>query len=91
MERNKKMKNDFDKELSKKYCHRFGEIAVRKGFVTAEQAKEALTEQIDDDINNRRHRLIGEILFMNGWINIKQLEIVLNELYKNKRENQKVS
>jgi hypothetical protein len=79
------MKNDFDIKPSVKYSHRFGKIAVDKGFVTAEQVKEALTEQIDNDMNNRRHMLIGEIMLMKGWINIKQLEIVLNELYKAER------
>jgi hypothetical protein len=81
------------KQSFKAYCIRFGKIAVEFGFITEEQLKDALTEQIEDDISNRRHRLIGEIMFMNGWINIKQLEIVLNKLYKDvekgKRDYQK--
>ncbi len=36
------MINGIDKEISKKYCTRFGVIAVGKGFVTADQLKEAL-------------------------------------------------
>ncbi len=39
------MTEDIDKEISGKYCNRFGVIAVDKGFVTADQLKEALTEQ----------------------------------------------
>jgi hypothetical protein len=85
------MKNDFDIKPSVKYSHRFGDIAVDMGFVTAEQVKEAIAEQIDNDMNNRRHMFIGEIMLMKGWINIKQLDIVLNELYKNEKVNQKVS
>ncbi len=42
------MTEDIDKEISGKYCNRFGVIAVDKGFVTADQLKEALTEQGGD-------------------------------------------
>jgi hypothetical protein len=56
------MADKIDKELSEKYCPRFGMIAVEMGFVTAEQVKEAVTEQIDDDLSNRPHRLIGSLL-----------------------------
>ncbi len=52
------------------------------GFVTAKQLKEAVVEQVEDDIYNRSHRLIGEILLKNGWITDEQIDIVLNELFK---------
>ncbi len=81
----------FDKELSTKYCSRFGKIAVDMEFATAEQVKEALAEQTDDDTTHRRHRLIGEIMFMKGWITLKQIDIVLIELFKEKRKEQEVS
>jgi hypothetical protein len=55
------MTEDIDKEISGKYCNRFGVIAVDKGFVTADQLKEALTEQADDNLSNKPHRLIGRI------------------------------
>jgi len=42
------MTEDIDKEISGKYRNRFGVIAVDKGFVTADQLKEALTEQGGD-------------------------------------------
>ena len=82
------MVNDIDKEISKKYCTRFGLIAVNKGFVTADQLKEALTEQADDNLSNRPHRLIGRIFFDKGWITDEQINIVLNELFKLKKENE---
>ena len=47
------MTEDIDKETSGKYCNRFGVIAVDKGFVTADQLKEALTEQADDNLFNK--------------------------------------
>ncbi|MCK5426241.1 MAG: hypothetical protein KAJ34_00985 [Thermodesulfovibrionia bacterium] len=64
------------------YCRRFGKIAADMGFVTAEQVKEALTEQFNDDTSDKRHRLIGEIMLMKGWMNTKQIDEVLNEQTK---------
>ena len=76
------MANDIDKEITQKYCNRFGMIAVGKGFVTADQLKEALTEQVDDNLSNRPHRLTGRIFFDKGWMTDEQIDIVLNELFK---------
>ncbi len=78
------MDNDVYKRLSKKYCPRFGKIAVDKGFVTAKQLKVALVEQVEDNIFNRPHRLIGFIFFEHGWITDKQIDIVLYELFEEK-------
>ena len=52
------------------------------GFITLEQLKEAINEQIDDDLANRQHRFIGEILFAKEWITREQIDIILDELYK---------
>ena len=76
------MANEVDKELSKKYCPRFGQIAVEKGYVTPEQVKQAVSEQIDDDMADRPHRLIGRIFLDNGTMNPQQIEMVLQELFK---------
>lgn len=62
-------------------CQKFAIIAVQKGFITPEQAKAALGEQMDDDLANKRHRLIGAILLDNGWITHQQIEVVLSELF----------
>ncbi len=78
------MENDVYKRLSKKYCPRFGKIAVDMGFVTAKQLKEALDEQVEDNHFNRPHRLIGRIFFEHGWITDKQIDIVLYELFEEK-------
>ncbi len=78
------MDNDVYKRISKKYCPRFGKIAVDKGFVTAKQLKVALVEQVEDNIFNRPHRLIGSIFFERGWITDKQIDIVLHELFEEK-------
>jgi len=65
--------------LAVEYCRRFGQVAVERGFITPEQLREALTEQVDDDLTNRQHRLLGDILFEKNWMTAKQIESVLNE------------
>jgi len=77
------MKSKFEKEVSK-LCRRFGTIAVKKGFVSADQIKEAFIEQLDDDLNGREHRLIGTILFEKDLMTWDQVNIVLKELLKRK-------
>lgn len=76
------MANNVERELSEIYCRRFAAIAVEKGYITPEQAKEALTEQVDDDLHNRPHRLIGRILLDRGWMSPEQIDSVLNVLFK---------
>ncbi|MBO1225115.1 MAG: hypothetical protein JYX80_11875 [Candidatus Scalindua sediminis] len=70
------------KNLSKQHSHRFGEIAVDMGFVTEEQLKEAMVEQVEDNLSSHPHRFIGYILFENGWITNEQFDSVLNILFK---------
>jgi len=74
--------DNVDKELSGEYDPRFGYLAVLMGFSTAEQVKEALAEQVEDDLANRPHRLMGRIMLDNGWITPNQVEAVLNKLFK---------
>ncbi len=69
------------KKLSNQYTRRFGQVAVEKGFITAKELKQAMAEQIEDDISNKPHRLIGKILLEKGWITDEQIEIVLKELH----------
>ena len=40
------MENDIFPWSSKKYCHRFGQIAADMGFVTAEQVKDIIVKQL---------------------------------------------
>ncbi|MHB8845367.1 MAG: hypothetical protein ACYC7L_11555 [Nitrospirota bacterium] len=61
-------------------CRRFGSIAVRKGFVTIDELKAAIMEQIDDNVAGREHRLLGSILLRRGLITELQIEAVLQEL-----------
>ena len=76
------MANDVEKELSRKYCPRFGQIAAERGYVSAERVKQALAEQIDDDLAERPHRLIGRIFLDRGWMTPQQIDEVLNEVFR---------
>jgi hypothetical protein len=80
------MVDESDKDLEKKYALRFGQIAQEMGFVTAEQVREALDEQLSNSLSARLRprRLIGEILFEKGWMTLKQIETVLSEIFKEK-------
>ena len=64
-----------------KYCARFATIAVEKGYITAEQAKAALLEQLEANLSNNSHRLIGSILFEKGWMTVDQIDLVLDDLF----------
>ena len=59
---------------------RFGQIAVEKKFVTSKQVKQALLEQIDDNLAQKPHRQLGTILVEKGWMNAQQVEVVLLEV-----------
>ncbi len=67
-------------------CHRFGTVAVKRGFISEDQLQAAMVEQLEDDLNGRDHRIIGAILFKKGWITWDQTDAVLQELFKEKKE-----
>jgi hypothetical protein len=56
---------------------RFGTAAVQLGLITAEQLKDALMEQLEDDLNGRPHRVLGAILSARGWLAPEQIPQVL--------------
>ncbi len=76
------MEDDVLKKFAIQYFPRFGKIAVHMGFVTAKQLKEAIAEQVEDDLADNPHKSIGMILFEHGLITDEQINIVLNELVK---------
>jgi hypothetical protein len=59
---------------------RFGTVALEKGFITKDQLVEALIIQIDDNIDRKKHRVIGTILFELGYITHQQIDQVLKEI-----------
>ncbi len=72
--------------VSQRYCPRFGQVAIELGFITAEQLKVALAEQVDDELAEQRRRLLGTILFERNWMSAGQIETVLNRLLRLMRE-----
>ena len=61
---------------------RFGQLAMEKSFVTLDQIIEALTIQTREDIEKKRHRAIGEILLDRGYMNSRQIQMVLTERFE---------
>lgn len=67
------------------YCSRFGKIAVDQGFLTADQLKDALVEQLNDNLATRPHRVLGAICFEHSWLTPGQIDQILNQLFKRNR------
>lgn len=66
------------------YMRCFGITAVNRGYVTQKQLKEAIAEQVDDDIANRPHRFLGMIFFEKKLMSANQIEEVLDEVVRDK-------
>ncbi|MFC1891264.1 hypothetical protein ACFLZT_02625 [Thermodesulfobacteriota bacterium] len=62
------------------YETRFGTVAVDKGFITAQQLKQALEIQAAEVIETKEHRLIGQILFDLNMIRAPHIDEILNSL-----------
>jgi len=77
--------DDKEYDITMEYAFYFGEIAMKKGFITEQQLDEALNEQMIQDLTTNNHRLIGKILLDKGLITHHQIAIVLEELVKNKK------
>jgi hypothetical protein len=59
----------------------FGEVALDKRFVTADQLYEALTVQARDKVEGKPERLLGQILLELGYLDEAQIRQVLDILY----------
>lgn len=56
---------------------RFGVVAVKKGFVTADHVLTAMKLQVAEDLKSGTHRPIGTILLDQELITAPQIEEVL--------------
>ena len=56
---------------------RFGTAACVKGYVTSDQVQKALSEQLDDNVSGRPHRLLGTILKQKKLITEEQEKEIL--------------
>jgi hypothetical protein len=63
------------------YEKQFGIIAIEKGFITADNLIETLKIQVEEEINYKTHRLIGEILLDRGYITPAQIQDVLDGIF----------
>jgi PAS domain-containing protein len=61
---------------------RFGKITVELGFVTEEQLKIALNEQVESNLSNNPHSNLGEIFLKKRWITLEQIISVLEQIRK---------
>lgn len=61
---------------------RFGSIAVFRGYVTLQQIQEGLSEQVEDNVHGKPHRLLGTILRARGWITAEQEKSILAEMFR---------
>lgn len=61
-------------------CARFGELAVRMGFISQGQLDAALLKQQEENSQDR-HRKIGLILHDEGWLSTAQIEEVLKGVF----------
>lgn len=59
---------------------RFGFFAVEKGFIELDQLIQAMKIQVNEDIQLKPHRRIGEILVELGLMNQSQVDEILAEL-----------
>ncbi len=59
----------------------FGEVALEKRFVTADQLYQALTIQARDKVDGRPERLLGQILLELGHMKEDQIRQVLDILF----------
>jgi len=79
------MMNDKEYDITMEYAFYFGEIAIKKGFITEHQLGKALKEQMIQDLITNNRKLIGTILLEKGFITNHQITMVLKELFKNKK------
>jgi hypothetical protein len=71
---------DERKQMSDRYKF-FGEIALEKRFVSAEQLYEALTIQAKNRASGLLEKQLGQILLEMGYMTEEQISEVLDVLY----------
>ena len=71
--------------MKKHYHKRFGNIAVEKEYINEEQLLKALEKQAKENLNEGKHRLLGQILIDEGLNNnvfsIASVGIYINNYY----------
>jgi len=76
------MLKEFGQYHSIKEHSRFGKISVDLGFINEDQLKTALDEQVKNNISDKPHINLGNILLSKKWITYEQILAVLDEIRK---------
>lgn len=74
-------RNEIGPQGATKYCRRFGQLAMRMGYIDADQLAAALRLQREDAAAGRPHRLVGAILFHEGAMSPEQIEETLRAVF----------
>jgi hypothetical protein len=61
---------------------RFGDIAIRKGFLTKEHFVEAMAFQIENELDGKQPKLIGSILMEKAYMTEEQVDDVIHVMAK---------
>lgn len=80
------MSTAMQRQISKKYCPKFGQIAVEMGYITRDELQAALTEQVELEVAGKEHRVLGTLLFSSDIMCADQIDIVLNQTLKQLRK-----
>lgn len=59
---------------------RFGTVAVENDMITKDQLQEAIQIQLEENLNGKKHRLVGNILQDAGYITDDQVNRILIHL-----------
>jgi len=80
------MNEDVKANLALKLSHKFGQIAIEMGFVTAEQVTQVRSEQVSMDSASRLRppKLMGEIFSQKGWMTHKQIQMVMEKILRDR-------
>ncbi len=73
-------KSEMERKITQGNVKRFGVIAVEKGFITLEQLVEAMTLQIQEETEGKKHRIIGQILLSLGYLTSPQIDEVMETI-----------
>ena len=66
----------------KEHEKRFGIIALGKGFISLKQLIDAMKVQVEEDVEQGKHRLIGQILIDMGAMDTPKVMEVLDAVDK---------
>ena len=62
------------------YRKRFGDLATAKEYVTLAKLKEAIRLQVKEENELEKHRPIGELLVELGFMDLSQVNEIIEEL-----------